>query len=358
MSRATTMKLSPLARPQRALMSGMGKLQPLVSPLFGRRTRVNADGERLAPEMAAVGWSAAHIPGMGLGGPEVEPSRRGVDEGAAGLAEKFPPFAVEEDLVIDSPSGPIPATRYRAREESSGLLVFFHGGGFVLGSRISHDGLVRRLALGADVDVLSVDYRLAPEHPFPAAVEDAVAAWRFAVEAAPRWGRSPNRIVVGGDSAGGNLSAVVAQQVRGDGVTPCLQLLLYPITDLGNVRPSRREFESGLFLTEERLEWFNNHYVPEPAMLTDPRCSPLLAEDLSGLAPAHVVVAGFDPLRDEGLEYAQRLVDAGVPVTVQREGAMIHAFANMTLISAGARAAVDRVNEAVREAIEKVQPED
>ena len=168
---------------------------------------------------------------------------------------------------------------------------------------------------------------------------------------APRWGLDPARIVVAGDSAGGNLATVVAREVRGEAVTPAFQLLIYPVTDQAADTPSRREFASGYFLTADGIGWFTDRYLPDAAQRSDPRCSPLLADDLSGLPPAHVMVAGFDPLRDEGLAYARRLEEAGVPVTVRREGAMIHGFVNMTLISPGARAAVDRLCAVVREAL-------
>ncbi|ROZ98072.1 alpha/beta hydrolase [Gordonia sp. OPL2] len=347
MSQATATSPSIPARVQRALMRGAGHLPPALLRLGAQFGRVNADGERLSPEMALTGWIAAHLPAFELAGKPVDRARADLTENAATLTEKLPPMAVEEDLEIDGPGGAIPATRYRARVDSVGLVVFFHGGGFVQGDRVSHDNLVRRLALSTGADILSVDYRLAPEHPFPAAVDDAVAAWRFAVAKAPGWGVRTDRIAVAGDSAGGNLSAVVAQQVRGDEVTPCLQMLIYPVTDVTTKRDSRREFAEGLYLTDAHMDWFVDHYVPDVGQRADPRVSPLLADDLSGLAPAYVIVAGFDPLRDEGIAYADRLKEAGVPVTLDRAGSLIHAFANMTLISPDARAAVDRIGAAL-----------
>ena len=350
-SRDTHLRLSLPARVQRGLLLAVARIPAGALAVLGRRAPVNSDGERVAPELAAIGWANDNVPGLNPFQGEVAQSRAQTDEVGAAMAEALPPMAVEEDLVIDGPAGPIPATRYRSTTDSAGLLVYFHGGGFVTGSRISHDTFVRRLAHGTGLDVLSVDYRLAPDASFPAAVEDAVAAWRFAVEVAPRWGLDPARIVVAGDSAGGNLATVVAREVRGEAVTPAFQLLIYPVTDQAADTPSRREFASGYFLTADGIDWFTDRYLPDAAQRSDPRCSPLLADDLSGLPPAHVMVAGFDPLRDEGLAYARRLEEAGVPVTVRREGAMIHGFVNMTLISPGARAAVDRLCAVVRGAL-------
>lgn len=332
-------------------MQAAARIPEAVLRVAGRRSRVNADGDRLAVEMAVTGFVAAHLKSFDIAGKSVARARADLRDNAVAMAEKLPAMAVEEDLLVEGPGGLLPITRYRAQVGSTGIVVFFHGGGWVIGDRVSHDNLVRRLAVASGADVLSVDYRLAPEHPFPAAVDDAVAAWRYAVDSAPHWGVSTSRIAVAGDSAGGNLSAVVAQQVRGEAVTPCLQLLIYPGTDASTRRDSRREFATGMYLTDERIDWFLDHYVPDHATRSDPRVSPLLAQDLSGLPPAHVVVAGFDPLRDEGIAYAERLTAAGVPVTLDRAGSLIHGFANMTLISADARAAVDRMGAALAVAL-------
>jgi acetyl esterase len=321
----------------------------------GARAPVNSDGERLAPEIA-VGLAVLNrLPRSDFSERTVEGARRQIDQEAQLFASPYAPFAVEEDVVIPGPSGPIPATRYRARAgESRGLLVFFHGGGWVVGSRLSHDSPVRFLAQHAEVDVLSVDYRLAPEHPFPAAFEDARAAWEYAVANAPAWELDPTRIVIGGDSAGGNISAALALELRGAPIEPRLQLLLFPATDLSEARTTRRsfnEFAEGFFLTRRQMDWYLERYLTDPADALDPRASPLLADDLTGAAPAYVAVAGFDPLRDDGLAYAARLEEAGVPVEVAREGSLIHAFINITAVSPDAYDATLRAARAVRAAV-------
>lgn len=332
----------------RAALRGVGRIPVGVPRALSRFCPVNSDGEHIALDMLAAARAAAIVPGADLGGATPQKARRNLEFHAAVTAAPVLTLAVVEDLTIESPQGPIPATRYRADVLSTGLIVFFHGGGFALGSRASHDGYCRRLAVDTGADVLSVDYRLAPENPFPAAVDDAVAAWRFAVTKAPDWGVATDRILVAGDSAGGNLAAVVSQQVRGDAVTPRLQVLMYPITEFGRSGGSRDEFASGYFLETDRIDWFDANYVPAGADPTDPRLSPLCAADLSGVAPAHVVVAGFDPLRDEAIEYADSLVAAGVSTSLEREGGLIHGFVSMTAISPSARQAVTRIHEVIR----------
>ncbi len=349
------MKLPIPFKIQRSLLKGAGRIPAPLRAAMARLTTVNADGDRLDPSLALVATASAYIPSLALVGKSVDSSRTGIELNSAMMAQTFPPFAVEEDLVIDTEAGPVPATRYSVDGAGRGLIVFYHGGGFVLGSRASHDSAVRALAVSSGADVLSVDYRLAPEHQFPAAVDDSLAAFRFAVEKAPAWGLDPRQIVVAGDSAGGNLSAVVAQQVRGEPVAPCLQLLIYPVVDMSRKRESVREFRTGYFLTEEQIDYFSDTYLASRDQLLDPRVSPLLADDLSGLAPAHVVVAGFDPLRDEGLEYAEALTKAGVPTTVERAAGMIHGFLNMALVSPAAQASVTRMGEAAAKAIATVE---
>jgi acetyl esterase len=207
-----------------------------------------------------------------------------------------------------------------------GALVWFHGGGFVLGSLDSHDGLCRALASRARVTVVSVDYRLAPEHPFPAAVDDAVAATRWVLAHAAELGVDGAAVAVGGDSAGGNLSAVVTQALREDRARPAFQLLVYPATDMTRGFPSHKFFRDGFILTEASIDWFLRHYLADPTKRTDPRASPLLASDLSRLPPALVITAGFDPLRDEGDAYAERMRRSGVQVQHVRAESLLHGF--------------------------------
>lgn len=352
MSDATSRTLSLPLRLERAAIRGFARLPRRTVQRLGANAPVNRDGERLAPEIAAALGVLNRIPGSDFSTKPLGAARRQIEEEALVFADTFPPFAVEEDLLIPAPHGTIPATRYRAKAgDSRGLVVYFHGGGWVLGSRVSTDSAVRFLALHAGVDVLSVDYRLAPEHPFPAAIDDGLAAWDFAVAQAPAWGLDPARIVVGGDSAGGNISAVLALELRGAAVEPCLQLLFFPVTDLSTKHPSYEEFRDGFFLTERQMDWYRERYLADPADALDPRVSPLLAEDLTGAAPAYVAVAGFDPLRDEGIAYARRLEEAGVPTELAREGDLIHAFINITGVSPRAHEATRRAAQAIEKAV-------
>lgn len=243
-------------------------------------------------------------------------------------------------MVVDGGAGELPARCYVPKERLISpppLLVWLHGGGWAAGDLDTHDQVCRYLARFGHVTVLSVDYRLAPEHPFPAAVHDAVAAFSWGVEHAEELGCDPARVAIGGDSAGGNLAAVVAQVTRDDGrPTPVAQLLVYPAVDMTTTYPSEEVFAEGYFLTKASMDWYERTYY-RGADKADPRLSPLRHPELAGLAPALVVTAGFDPLRDEGESYAKALQQAGVPVVLHRSASQVHGFLNMTGIHRGAR---------------------
>jgi acetyl esterase/lipase len=264
----------------------------------------------------------------------------------AEFARRLAPLAVDApatvratDVTLAGAAGPLRARLYVPDEAAAGgpLLVYYHGGGWVEGSAATHEPSCRLLAHLAGVRVLSVDYRLAPEHPFPAAADDATAAYRDVRARAGDFGADPARVAVGGDSAGGNLAAVVALDLRGDPAAPAFQLLIYPALDMSRRHPSRLRFGEGFVLTEENMVWYEDQYVPDRARRADPRVSPLLAADLAGLPPAHVATALADPLRDEGEAYAERLRAAGVRVALHRHP-QVHGFFNVTVMRSGLRA--------------------
>jgi acetyl esterase len=240
-----------------------------------------------------------------------------------------------QPLAISAPHGSIPARVYTPLKprQANGLapcLVFFHGGGWVIGDLDSHDVVCRKLADEGELIVISVDYRLAPEHKFPAAVEDAITATRWIAENAKQLGIDASRLTVGGDSAGGNLAAVVAISARdGNGPAVAGQLLIYPATDLALTHPSHSEPETSILLTHSVIRWFRDHYLNGDADVSDWRASPARTNTLVGQPPAYVLTAGGDPLRDEGEEYARRLKEAGVPVTFRTFPGQFHGFFTM-----------------------------
>jgi acetyl esterase len=258
------------------------------------------------------------------------------------------------EVTVAGADGPLPARLYVpfAAPGTGPLLVYYHGGGFVVGDLDTHDNLCRFLTRQGGVRVLSVDYRLAPEHPFPAPIDDALAAFRFAVEHADDLGADPGRIAVAGDSAGGNLAAGVARIAAADGgPAPAFQLLFYPWLDLSTERRSQELFAEGFYLTRDDLRWYGSHYLADASQATDPRCSPLAAEELGAGPPAYIATAGFDPLRDEGEDYAGRLREAGAQVALRRHAGLIHGFANTVAIGHGAREAVLEATGALRMAL-------
>ncbi|MFI5842842.1 alpha/beta hydrolase [Catenuloplanes sp. NPDC051500] len=246
-------------------------------------------------------------------------------------------------------AGRLPGRHYVPAAASAPMLVFFHGGGFVAGDLDTHDEICRLLCAHAGVHVLAADYALAPENPFPAAVQDARSAVVWAFSHAASLGADPARIAVGGDSAGANLAAVVCQLLRGSGA-PVLQLLVYPLLDHFGPWPSRSLFADGPVLTARDLAFFRANYLAGfTGSEADFRHSPLRAPDLRGLPPAVVVTAGLDPLRDEGEAYAERLRAAGVPVRAWRVAGMVHAFMNLAGVSGAAHTAAVEIAKSVRE---------
>ena len=267
-----------------------------------------------------------------------------------------PEIGAVNNLLAEGPHGPIPVRVYRpvgaAADAALPALVYFHGGGWVIGDLETHDVLCRQITAEAGVEVVNVDYRLAPEVKFPGAVDDAWAATKWVVTNAGRLGIDPQRIAVGGDSAGGNLAAVVALLARdAGGPKIAYQVLLYPVTDVSTETASYRECGDGYLLTLDSMRWFFDHYLKSPDEARDWRVSPLRATSHRDLPPALIVTAGFDPLRDEGEAYARKLRDAGVRVDYACYGGMIHGFAPMgRLIQSGNRA-VSHVAASLREAL-------
>jgi acetyl esterase len=262
-----------------------------------------------------------------LGGPSIEESTP--NEFREYYSSRQMPSAVQLHEVRNVVAGGVPSRLYRPSADTNlGLLVFYHGGGWVIGNLDSHDAVCRSLAERMGHAVLSVDYRLAPEHPFPAAAEDALCSLRWAYENAAELGINPDRIAVGGDSAGGNLAAVVAQQRP---VPLVFQMLIYPATDMTQSFPSHEENKAGPVLTAGAMKWFIDHYMAKRDLIKDPLASPHFSPDamLHGAPPALIITAQYDPLRDEGEAYGRRLIDNGVTASIVRYNGMFHSFFGM-----------------------------
>jgi acetyl esterase len=346
-------KARPLAATNATLRVGV-KVMPWIPPWLKRLLagggRVTIDGNTLDATLQLIlaaqrstrtgGLSAADDPGVA----------RALMRSSHVLLDTHVAVPTT-DLTIPGPDGSLPARHYRPSATAAApLLVFFHGGGFVVGDIDSHDGLCRMICRDAAIHVLSVDYRLAPEHKAPAAVDDCLAAYRWARGHAAELGADPSRIGVGGDSAGGNLAALVALRSREEGIPqPALQVLLYAVLDLSAQTRSRTLFSDGFFVSKRDSDWFRDLYLGGTGLAADDaRVSPLRAADLSGLAPALVLTAGFDPLRDEGNEYAAALRSAGVPVDHRQFDALTHGFASIASFGGGSAAATAATISAVR----------
>ncbi|KQT10470.1 alpha/beta hydrolase [Ramlibacter sp. Leaf400] len=267
-----------------------------------------------------------------------------------------PEVALARDLAAPGPGGEIPLRLYRPMGASAAqvlpVLVYYHGGGWVIGNRDSHDVLCRQLANGSGCAVVSVDYRMGPENRFPAAVDDAIAATRWVHANAAQLKLDPARLAVGGDSAGGNLAAVVALEARDRGGLPiAFQLLIYPATDQRRGWPSHQTNGQGYLLTRDSITYFHDHYIDDPKHDLDWRASPLLHEDHSKLPPAFVLIAGYDPLRDEGLAYAQKLTEAGSRAALVNFERQIHGFITMGRVIDEAIVAVQLCAAQLREAL-------
>lgn len=329
-------------RVQGRIVGSLAALPPRVQRLLAGRGPVRIDGQELAAEYQLVLRLVALSGHPGLAAMTPAQARAEILRSARVFAGSPPPVAVVEDRVLPGPAGPIAARLYVPFADGARrpLVVHYHGGGWVIGDLDTHDTACRHLAREADAAVLAIDYRRAPEHRFPAAVDDALAAFRWAAANADALGFDPARVAVAGDSAGGNLAAVIAQlATRDGGPRPAAQLLAYPVTDVSTKHASYRLFADGFLLTERDMDWFRGHYLPDDASARDPRASPLLAEDLRGLPPAVILTCGFDVLRDEGEAYARRLEDAGVPVVLRRYADLIHGFCNAVSVSPLSRSA-------------------
>jgi len=265
------------------------------------------------------------------------------------------PVAQVRELTADGPHGPIAMRLYRPAPETSGtlpVLVYFHGGGWVIGDLDTHDALCRALANGSGCAVVSVDYRMGPEHRFPAAVDDCLAATYWVRRNAAALNVNPDKLAVGGDSAGGNLAAVIALAARNAGDLPvAYQLLIYPATVQRRVTRSGAVNGQGLLLTVDSMRYFHDHYIDDDRHDHDWRAAPLLCDDLGRLPPALVLTAGFDPLRDEGIEYAHRLTQAGNRATLISFERQIHGFITMGKVIDEAEEAVAMCAAALKRAL-------
>jgi len=342
-------------RLERSLVERIFSLpKPILRKLAGRPIRSQEGyGLDLETQVLLRLMKLTRQPEMHRGGPRL--ARLNMDRSSK-VAEPREGYDLSvRDSRIPGPAGDVRVRIYSPPSNGSPrpILVYLHGGGFVVGSLDSHDGVCRALASRASMVVVSVDYRLAPEHPFPCGLEDAVAVTRWVIEHAASFLGDPKRVAVGGDSAGGNLATNVALECKNDPIPPAFQVLIYPATDASNSMPSHREFGDGFFLTKESIAWFVASYLPKPEDRDHPRASPLFADDLEGAPPGLLITAGFDPLRDEGRAYAKRLQEAGVRIDLREYEGAIHGFVSMAGVLAIGSRALDDIATALRRALQE-----
>lgn len=309
------------------------------------------------PDMPGMDWPGGDGSSMDWAN-STDSLRQSFYRASRSVERDLPDLAEMSSLIVDGADGPLNARLYVPLGAGIGpapAIIFFHGGGFVLGDLDSHDVICRRLAASSRCRVLSVDYRLAPEHKFPTAHRDAYAVWKWVTARGDILGFDRDRLAVAGDSAGGNLSAFLAQETqRQNDIMPAFQLLLYPLVQFVDIRSKRLSFqEGGFFISPNLFDYFRDSYIEAETDRIDKRVSPLFApdDDFAGLSPCHMVICGWDPLKDEGRAYAAKLAAQGVPVTIKEHPGMIHGFMNLTAMSNAAREAIHAAGEVTGKAL-------
>jgi acetyl esterase len=341
----TNPPLRPRERVERALARALARLPERLQRALSGMPAIEADGERLDAHVQLVLALRRRRGQPRLVVPDARTARARFRRETQVFAPAPTAVGAVRDFTIPGPGGDIPVRHYVPPEGTRApLTVYAHGGGFVIGDLDTHDEPCRLLCRHAGVHVLSVDYRLAPEHPFPAGLEDLRAALRWAHAHAAELGANRTRVTVGGDSAGGNLAAVACLLELTQGTPPVAQLLIYPAVDSETPRPSQRDFDRGWFLTQADRDGFEAAYLGGSGVHgDDPRVSPLLAPSLAGMPPALVVTAAFDLLRDEGEAFADALRWAGTEAGLLRIGGLGHGFLHMTGVTPAAKAATERI---------------
>lgn len=345
----------PALSVNRWLLRAALRLPTPILRVFSGGAAAHRGGRTLDPRFQFL--SLAALPADGALPDSVEDARRMAAQGLALVAGDLEPGVRVEDLTIDGPGGALPLRAYRPEhaDPAAPLLVYGHSGGGVIGDLETCHAACSIIAAQTRGAVLSVDYRLAPEHRFPAGLEDMIAAWRWACDNADRFGARAGTAAVGGDSRGANFAAVLCQEMkRIGGPQPALQLLIYPPLDVAGETASMTIYGDGPFASRARRSWLQDNYLGAQADPADPRLSPGRSADLAGLAPTVIAGAGFDPLVDQGLDYAKALKAAGVAVTYRCHDSLPHGFAGFTGAVPAARDAVVRIAQLVRDAYDRL----